>query len=85
MLITALAFMTGCTTDQCEQKITMDQLPAVVKFAAEKELVGTKVCEVERELKKDGKVVYEISYKENDKEMKLKYDQNGKLLRKERD
>ncbi len=85
--MTALAFLTGCATcekHESEIKITMDQLPAVVKTIAEKEIAGGQVSKVEQETK-DGKVVYEISYKEDGKEMKLKYAEDGKLLRKGRD
>ena len=74
--------MSGCSLfhkSDSDQKISMDQLPAAVKAAAEKETAGTEIIEVERELK-DGTVIYAVTYNENGTEMEVEYSENCTLL-----
>ena len=77
-----ISLIAGCAVfekgDNAE-KISMDQLPLVVKAAAEKETAGCKIIEVEKELK-DGKVVYAVTYDEKGKEMEIEYSEDGTLL-----
>ena len=89
--VLAAGVLGGCATcdwgkdRKTEEVITMDQLPAVVKPLAEKELAGAVPTKIEKEQKK-GKTVYEICYKDKDgEEMELKYAEDGTLLRKQRD
>ena len=82
--IGVIAFVSGCAMFQKEdsgQQISMDQLPAAVKAAAEKEIAGAKIIEVEKELK-DGKPIYAVTYDENGKEMEVEYSEDGTLLSK---
>ena len=82
VVIGAVALVSGCAMfekgDNAE-KISMDQLPPLVKPAAEKETAGCKIIEVEKELK-DGKVIYAVTYDEKGKEMEIEYSEDGKLL-----
>jgi uncharacterized membrane protein YkoI len=90
LLAGALVWTSGCKTlewgegKEQEQKITMNDLPAAVKTAAEKEIAGGKVYEVEKEMK-NGQAVYEIVYDQAGAKMELKYDESGKLLKKDKD
>ncbi len=63
------------------QTITMDQLPAAVKAAAEKESAEAKIIEMKREWK-DGKPIYNVTYNENGKQMEIEYTIYGTLLSK---
>ena len=88
LLVGSLAMICGCTCwqggEEKDETITMTDLPAAVKTAAEKEIGGGKVYEVEKELK-NGQAVYEIVYDDAGAKMELKYDEAGKLLKKEKD
>jgi uncharacterized membrane protein YkoI len=79
---------TGCVIfgeRETEETISMNALPAAVRTAAEKEVAGGKVVEVEKETE-HGKVVYEVVY--NDPSgtlMELEYAEDGTLLSKEKE
>lgn len=78
----AVALVTGCAMFEKKDNaevISMEQLPSVVKTAAEKETAGCKIIEVEKEFK-DGKVIYAVTYDEKDKEMEIEYSEDGTLL-----
>ena len=80
--IGAVIFMSGCGSlgkSDNAQEISMEQLPAAVKAAAEKETAGTEIIEVEKEMK-DGAVIYAVTYKENGTEMEVEYSPDGTLL-----
>lgn len=81
-MIGVVALMSSCALlnkDDHAKEIRMDQLPAAVKVAAEKETAGCKIIEVEEE-QKDGKTIYAITYDEKGKEMEVEYSQDGTLL-----
>jgi len=80
----AVALVAGCAMFKDGDNavtISMDQLPPVVKAAAEKETAGCKIIEVEKELK-DGNVIYAVTYDEKGKEMEIEYSEDGTLLSK---
>lgn len=80
----AIALATGCAMFEKKDnadEISMDQLPLVVKSAAEKETAGCKIIEVEKEFK-DGQVIYAVTYDEKGKEMEIEYSEDGTLLSK---
>jgi uncharacterized membrane protein YkoI len=84
IVIGAVALISGCAMFQKKENsknISMDQLPPVIKAAAEKETAGCKIIEVEKELK-DGKVIYAVTYDEKGTEMEIEYSEDGKLLSK---
>ena len=63
------------------ERISMRQLPSVVRALAEKETAGCELIEVEKEMK-DGKVIYAVTYNEKGTEMELEYSEDGILLSK---
>ena len=74
--------VSGCALfgeDECDKVITMNDLPAAVKVAAEKEVAGCKILEVEEEME-HGKVVYAITYDDAGTKMEIEYSPDGKLL-----
>ena len=79
--------VSGCALfgeDECDKVITMNDLPAAVKVAAEKEVAGCKILEVEEEME-HGKVVYSITYEQGGTKMEVEFSPEGKLLSKEKE
>jgi uncharacterized membrane protein YkoI len=80
----SLALTNGCVhfgAAEAAKVITMDDLPAAVRPLAEKEVKGSKIIEVEREIK-DGKVIYAITYEQAGTKMEVEYSADGNLLSK---
>ncbi len=64
-----------------DQKVALDQLPAAVKDALVKATEGGTIKEIEKEVK-GGKTVYEADFITRDgKEMEIKLDEAGKVLK----
>jgi uncharacterized membrane protein YkoI len=84
VVLVGLILTTGCLfmDDEDSTLITMNELPAVVKPLAEKEIAGGKIKEVEKEID-DGKVIYAITYFDKDGTlMEIEYAEDGKLISK---
>lgn len=84
VVFVGLILTTGCIfkDDEDSTLITMNELPAVVKPLAEKEIAGGKIKEVEKEID-DGKVIYAITYFDKDGTlMEIEYTEKGKLISK---
>ena len=64
--------------------ITMQDLPAAVRPLAEKEVVGCRIIEVEKE-NKNGKVIYAVTYDQAGVEMEIEYAEDGTLISKGRE
>lgn len=58
-----------------DKKLTLDQLPPVVKAAALKQANGVPITEIEEETRK-GKTVYEVEFGDTE----VTFDANGKVL-----
>jgi uncharacterized membrane protein YkoI len=65
-----------------EVKVSVSDLPDVVKATLEKEVSGGTIGKIEKE-EKDGKVVYEVDFKIEGKEFELKIADDGTVLKKE--
>jgi len=68
--------------DEDEEVVLIDEVPEAVKATILKHAEGGKIQEIERG-NEDGKVIYEAEVLIGDKEIELKIDPSGKLLRKE--
>lgn len=70
-------------TGKDEQKVSLDQVPAAVKAALEKEAKGGTIGEVTKETEK-GKTFYEAQItKKNGKNMFVHVREDGKVLKRE--
>ncbi len=65
-----------------EKEVSKDQVPKAVLEAFEKAYPNAKEVEFEQGMI-EGKAVYEIEYKENDREYEILYDADGEVLQKE--
>lgn len=65
-----------------EQRVTLDQVPPVVKATILAEAKGAQIKEIERETTKAG-VVYEAEWVENGHDVEIKVAPDGKLLKRE--
>jgi hypothetical protein len=74
----------GDKEKQDEQKVTLDQLPAVVKEALVKAADGGVIKEIEKEVEK-GKTVYEAEVVKDGKKTEIKVDETGRVLKIEAD
>lgn len=68
------------TKKETDKKIAADELPQAVKAAADKDLDGKKIIEVEEETK-DGVVSYEIKVKDGEETKEYCYSADGKQLK----
>jgi hypothetical protein len=65
------------------EDVKVDDLPAKVRAAFDKDFPDAKITEVEKETYKDGIVHYEIEYKDKDgKEHDVEYSADGEKLEK---
>ncbi|MBN1509656.1 MAG: PepSY-like domain-containing protein [Sedimentisphaerales bacterium] len=65
-----------------EQRVSLDQLPPVVKATILAEAKGAKIKEIERETTKNG-AVYEAEWVENGHDVEIKVAPDGKILKRE--
>lgn len=65
-----------------EEKISLDKVPAAVKATILKYAKASEIEEIEVETK-DGKVIYEVEIKKDGKELELKIDADGNVLKEE--
>jgi uncharacterized protein YxeA len=88
ILITVLVVLTaGCAFlvfHESDQVITMADLPEAVRTLVEKETVGCRIIEVEKEME-GGKIIYAITYDQDGTEMEIEYTPDGKLISKGRE
>jgi uncharacterized membrane protein YkoI len=80
----SLALTNGCALmggRHADRAISMGELPAVVRGAAEKETSGCRIIEVEQETKGE-KLIYAITYDQAGTEMEIEYSPDGTLLSK---
>lgn len=70
--------------DEQDVKIPMDQVPAVVKAAIEKEAKGGKIGSIDKELKK-GKAIYSANVTIGGKAYEIKVADDGALVSKKLD
>lgn len=68
-----------------ETKVTLDQVPAAVKATLMQAAEGNQIKSVDKEMKKDGKVVYETDVMINGKNMEIRVSDSGKLISKKVD
>lgn len=84
-MIAMTGLSTGCAMlefHQEDQVISMNQLPPAVKPLAEKEVVGCRIKEVEKETKNE-KAIYAITYFDPAGTlMEIEYAENGTLISK---
>lgn len=83
VIIASIGLSTGCAMfKEKDQVLSMSQLPPAVKSLAENEVMGCKIKEVEKELRK-GKVVYAITYFDAAGTlMEIEYSEDGTLISK---
>ena len=74
----------GPKSDDGEEKVALDKLPAAVKSALEKEAVGATILDVEMERKKGGDTEYEARVSKAGSERVIKISSEGKILKEER-
>lgn len=77
-----LLLTNGCALvghHETDKVISMQELPAAVRPLAEKEVVGCRIIEVEKE-NKNGKVIYAIAYHRAGVEKEIEYVEDGALL-----
>jgi hypothetical protein len=74
--------LAGWSAEKGETHLTMDQLPAPVKAAVEKESAGGKVGEVEKETHR-GKTFYEAQITKDGRESYVHVSPEGKVLKRE--
>jgi hypothetical protein len=65
-----------------EQKVSLDQVPAAVKAALEKEAKGGTIGEVSKEMHK-GKAVYEAEITKDGKQRFVEVREDGKVMKRE--
>ena len=83
-VVVSLMVCTGCAhfgSNEADQVISMSDLPAAVRLLAEKEVAGSKIIEVEKEMK-EGKVIYAITYDQAGTKMEVEYAEDGALISK---
>jgi hypothetical protein len=68
-----------------ETKVTLDQCPPPVKATMMQAAEGNQIKSVDKEMKKDGKVVYETDVMIGGKNMEIRVAPDGKLLSKKED
>ena len=66
--------------DENEQPLKLEQLPAAVKAAIQKEIGATQPDEIEKKTAKDGKVVYEVEWHTDTIRAEAAFGEDGKLL-----
>lgn len=78
------ALCAGCVSSEPKEPdlvISMNDLPPAVRSLSEKETVGCRIIEVEKEVK-TGEVVYAITYDQAGTTMELEYAPDGRLISK---
>ena len=68
-----------------EEEISLDEVPAAARATILAEAKGAQVTEVERETRRDGRIVYEVEWTVNGQEVEVKVAPDGTLLRTNRD
>ncbi len=68
--------------DEQEVKVSLDQVPAAVKAAIEKESQGSEVKEIEKETE-DGKTVYSVEFLKGKEKSEIEVAEDGKVLKRE--
>lgn len=89
-LSTGLTVATGCTMpgeeeEASETQLALADVPSAVQATITKEAGNGKINEVEKETRKDGKVVYEAEVMIDGKEHDILVAEDGTLLGKEAD
>jgi len=80
-ILTALLITLG-QAHASEKEVSKDQVPKAVLEAFEKAYPNAKDVEFEQGMI-EGKAVFEVEYKENDREFEILYDSDGVILQKE--
>jgi len=80
-ILTALLITLG-QAHASEKEVSKDQVPKAVLEAFEKAYPNAKDVEFEQGMI-EGKAVFEVEYKENDREFEVLYDSDGVILQKE--
>ncbi len=62
-----------------EETVSLDQVPAAVKTAIEKEVEGGKIIEIEKE-EEDGKTVYEVEFEDDGETEEAAFTEDGKQV-----
>ncbi|MCM8541922.1 MAG: PepSY-like domain-containing protein [Lentisphaeraceae bacterium] len=83
LILTLLLLSFTAFADEGDEKISFKSLPESVQKSFKK-IPHEKIIEVEKESRKD-KVVYEIEFEFDGKEMEATFDDSGKLLKLEQD
>ena len=81
-MILAMLWIALSPAHASEKEVSKDQVPKTVLEAFEKTYPNAKEVEFEQGII-EGKVVYEIEYKENGREYEILYDSDGEILQKE--
>lgn len=86
--LVALGLLAGATaavwagSNEREEKVSIDQVPAPVKATILREMEGAQIKEIERETE-HGKTVYEAEADRNGKEIEIKVTADGVLMERE--
>lgn len=80
----ALPVFAGDNQKSKEEKVKLEDCPAAVQQAIKDAAAGGQIVEVEKEIKKDGSVVYEAEVKKADgKVIEVKVSADGKVIKME--
>lgn len=85
LLLAFAASLAFSSAAQADEKVALDQVPAVVKVTIQKHVQDGKLEEIERD-KENGVTTYEVEYRaKGGTRYELRIAEDGKLLKKKQD